>query len=112
MPHWRVIEATGSSAERRITQLGHSPIAGETQDNGAIEKASSTWADTGLAQGARPLLQRTGPASSATAYKDEPDAMLTFFSPADSSCSSPLVYLFGKGYLQLLQYGSYQENDF
>ena len=37
MPHWRVIEATGSSAERRITQPGLSPIAGATQDIGAIE---------------------------------------------------------------------------
>ena len=82
MPHWRVIEATGSSAERRITQLGHSPIAGETRAKGAIEEASSPWADTGLAQGARPLSQRTGPASSATAYKDAPDAKSAFFSPA------------------------------
>ena len=82
MPHWRVIEATGNSAERRITQLGHSPIAGETQANGAIEEASSPWADTGLALGARPLSQRTGPASSATAYKYTPDAKSAFFSPA------------------------------
>ena len=82
MPHWRVIEATGSSAERRITQPGHSPIAGATQDIRAIEEASSPWADTGLAQGARPLSQRTGPASSATAYKDAPDAKSAFFSSA------------------------------
>ena len=38
---------------------GHSPIAGETLANGAIEEASSPWADTGLAQGARPLSQRS-----------------------------------------------------
>ena len=82
MTHWRVIEATGSSAERRITQLGHSPITGETRANGAIEEASSPWADTGLAQGALPLSQRTGPASSAAAYKDAPDAKSAFFSPA------------------------------
>ena len=83
MPHWRVIEATGSSAERRITQPGHSPIAGATQDIGATEEASSPWADTGLAQGARPPSQRTGPASSVTAYnKDAPDAKSAFFSSA------------------------------
>ena len=49
MPHWRVIEASGSSAERRIYSCGHSPIAGGTLTNEAIRRAS-----TGLAQGARP----------------------------------------------------------
>ena len=76
---------------------GHSPIAGDTLANGAIEEASSPWADTGLAQGARPLSQRAGSASSAAAYKDAPDANSVFFSPAIHRVILSLVSLLGKG---------------
>ena len=107
MPHWRVIEATGSSAERRITQPGHSPIAGATQDIGAIEEASSPWADTGLAQGARPISQRTSPASSATAYKDAPDAKSAFFSSAIHRVL-PSRFSSRKRLPTIIQYGSLQ----
>ena len=72
----------GAAQRGGLHSCGHSPIAGETLTNGAIEEASSPWADTGLAQGTRPLSQRTGSASSAAAYKDAPDAKSVFFSPA------------------------------
>ena len=92
--------------EEELHSCEHSPIAGETLTNGAIKEASSPWASTGLAQGARPLSQRTGSASSAAAYKDTPDSKSVFFSPATHRVS-PLSFSSRKRRLTTLQYGSF-----
>ena len=106
MPHWRVIEATGSSAERRNYTAVDTAQSQERLTNGAIKEASSPWTSTGLAQGARPLSQRTGSASSAAAYKDTPDSKSVFFSTATHRVS-PLSFLFSEKATTTLQYGSF-----